>query len=265
MGVLQYSVRLATQRLVQWQCAHLAGWVPGVGMIPRLWRTADGVLQPQEGLTTLEAGQKRTWQQMMSGASSSRNSRSDFTDAALQSAYEAPWMRPSQLRQHPLQRAADAAAVLTAQRQQQLAAPAVAGPAHNDLADPLTGLQQQPEEEAPWKAAYGRLALQRLPKTLKVFGWRLLHNGLWVGARKMHFFFFFLGGASYMDGSHELSDPRVRAEAPGNLADRSSPWAQLRPHGATAVGRQARLASTGPCSSPPQSKVWHMRPISNCS
>ena len=96
-------------------------------------------------------------------------------------------MRPSQLRQHPLQRAADAAAVLTTQRQQQLAAPAVAGPAHNDLADPLTGLQQQPEEEAPWTAAYGRLALRRLPKTLKVFGWRLLHNGLWVGARKMHF------------------------------------------------------------------------------
>ena len=58
---------------------------------------------------------------------------------------------------------------------------------HNDLADPLTGLQQQPEEDAPWKAAYGRLALRRLPKALKVFGWRLLHNGLWVGARKMHF------------------------------------------------------------------------------
>ena len=185
MGLLQYSVRLATQRLVQWQCAHLPGWVPGAGIIPRLWRTADGALQTQEGLTALEAGQKRTWQQMMSGASTS--SRPDFTDAALQSAYEAPWMRPSQLRQHPLQRAADAAAVLTTQRQQQLAAPAVAGPAHNDLADPLTGLQQQPEEEAPWKAAYGRLALRRLPKTLKVFGWRLLHNGLWVGARKMHF------------------------------------------------------------------------------
>src|SRR5512147_2719551 len=101
--------------------------------------------------------------------------------AALQSVYEAPWMRPSQLRQHPLQRAADAAAVLTSQRQQQLAAPAVAGPSHNDLTDPLTGRQQQPEEDAPWKAAYGRLALRRLPKALKVFGWRLLHNGLWVG------------------------------------------------------------------------------------
>ena len=158
-SVWQHSV------LVQWQCTHLPGWVPGVGMIPRLWRTADGVLQTQEGLTALEAGQKRTWQQMMSGASSS--SRPDFTDAALQSAYEAPWMRPSQLRQHPLQRAANAAAVLTSQRQQQLAAPAVAGPAHNDLADPLTGLQQQPEEEAPWKAAYGRAGTEATTQDLE--------------------------------------------------------------------------------------------------
>ena len=79
-------------------------------------------------------------------------------------------MRPSQLRQHPLQRAADAAAVLTLQRQQQLAASVVVDPAHNDLTDPLTGLQQQPEEVAPWKAAYQRTALRRLPKTLKVFG-----------------------------------------------------------------------------------------------
>jgi hypothetical protein len=60
------------------------------------------------------------------------------------------------------------------------------------------------------------------------------------GRPEMHFFF--LGGASYMDGSHELSDPKVRAEAPGNLADRNSPWAQQRPHSATAIGRQAQLA-----------------------
>ena len=68
-----------------------------------------------------------------------------------------------------------------------------------------------------------------------------------------------------MDGSHELSDPRVRAEASGNLADRNSPWAQLRPHSATAIGRQAQLAATGPCSSPPKSKVRPTWPISNCT
>jgi hypothetical protein len=68
-----------------------------------------------------------------------------------------------------------------------MAAPVVTQPLHCDLADPLTGLQQQPEDEAPWKAAYGRLGHKRLPQSLQVFGWRLLHNALWVGARKMHF------------------------------------------------------------------------------
>jgi hypothetical protein len=190
MGVLNYQVRLATQRLVQWQCGNLPGWVPGVGMIPRLWRTADGALQPQTGLPALEAGQKRTWQQMVSGASNSSGNRAgvaNFSDAALLSAYEAAWMRSAPARQHPRQRAAHAAGVVTVQRQQQLAAAAATGPVHNDLADPLTGLQHQPEDDAPWKAAFGRLTNKRLPKALKVFGWRLLHNGLWVGARKMYF------------------------------------------------------------------------------
>jgi hypothetical protein len=57
MGILQYEVRAATQRLLQCQCAGLPGWVPGMGIIPRLWRTADGLLQPQQGLSALEAGQ----------------------------------------------------------------------------------------------------------------------------------------------------------------------------------------------------------------
>jgi hypothetical protein len=149
------------------------------------------MLQPQQGLSALEAGQKRSWQQMMTNAGSSSSGRQPATAAASpvasQSVYEAAWMRPSQTRQHPLQRAADAAAVVTAQRQQQMAAPLATQPLHCDLADPLTGLQHQPEAEAPWKAAYGRLVHKRLPKSLKVFGWHLLHNALWVGARKMHF------------------------------------------------------------------------------
>ena len=96
-------------------------------------------------------------------------------------------MRPAPVRQHPRQRAADAAAVVTLQRQQQEHAAAATVPAHCDLADPLTGLQQPPEDDAPWKEALVRLATRRLPKALQVFGWRLLHNGLWVGARKMYF------------------------------------------------------------------------------
>lgn len=71
------------------------------------WRATDA-----GGPDSSEAGQKRTWQRMMLGASSN-NSRPDFLDAALQSAYEAPWMRPSQLRQQPLQSAHLSAAAVT--------------------------------------------------------------------------------------------------------------------------------------------------------
>ena len=188
MGVLQYTVRGATRRLVQWQCSGKPGWVPGVGLVPRVWRDSSGVLQPQTGLLDMEAGQKRKWEEMAAGASSSRGTNTAaFSDAAQQQAYDAPWMRPSQARQHPMQRVANASAVLTRQRQQQLAAPVVSAPAHDDLADPLTGLLQPPPRDAQWLPAYRRLQLLCLPKRLRVFGWRLLHNALWVGARKMHF------------------------------------------------------------------------------
>jgi hypothetical protein len=188
MGVLQFTVRGATQRLLQWQCTGKPGWVPGVGLIPRLWRDPSGVLQPQTGLQTIEAGQKRRWEQMAAGASSSRGSTAGiFSDEAQQHAYDTAWMRPSPVRQHPMQRVAAAAAVVTRQRQQQLTALVVGAPTHDDLVDPLTGLQHPPQLDAGWVAAYRRLQLPRLPKALRVFGWRLLHNALWVGARKMHF------------------------------------------------------------------------------
>lgn len=85
IGVLQLSVRFFPSPFIQslWQpSGQCSGSAPsawtGIGIISRLWRTADGMLQTQEGQTVLEAGQKRTWQQIMSGASSS-SSRPDFT------------------------------------------------------------------------------------------------------------------------------------------------------------------------------------------
>ena len=138
MRVLQYQVKGATGRLLQWQSSSKPGWVPGVGLIPRLWRDAAGDLRPQSGLSTLESGQKRSWADMMAGGSSSASSsRAASTVAAataeedLQQVYCAAWMRPSPLRQHPLQRAATAAAVVTAHRQQQLETQRAAAPAHS--------------------------------------------------------------------------------------------------------------------------------------
>jgi hypothetical protein len=58
-----------------------------------------------------------------------------------------------------------------------------------------------------------------------------------------------------MDGSHEQSDPRVRAEAPGNLADRGSPWAHLRPHSATAKWAASSACWNRALQQPTQVKI----------
>ena len=79
----------------------------------------------------------------------------------------AKWYRP----------AAASAAVVTAQRQQQMETRRVDAPAHCDLADPLTGLQQPPEIEAPWRDAYKRLHEGDLPRELGG-GCCIMHCGL---------------------------------------------------------------------------------------
>ena len=64
MGVLQYSVRQATRRLLELQCSRYDAWVPGVGQCPRLWRSKDG-RESASGLQQMEAGQKRTYADML--------------------------------------------------------------------------------------------------------------------------------------------------------------------------------------------------------
>lgn len=183
MGILQYTVREANCRLLQTQCAAKDGWQPGVGMRPRLWRDRQGQLAVPSGLNNLEAGQKRTFQDMMSAPQAS----SAAQPAATQSHnYHEEWTATPPPRLLPLQRAAARLAVVTDQRQQQHQQTATR-PAVEDLADPLTG-SVQPVDSAmhPWVEAYKRLHSERLPRELRVFGWRLLHNGVRVGAVRMY-------------------------------------------------------------------------------
>ena len=193
MGIMQFRVKDATQRLLQHHCAqhHRSGWVPGVGMRPRIWRDRAGVENVQQGLAELEAAQKRSFEDMLQGGmqSSSRSSGSQrFSDALLLEAYHAPWMDPSPPRDLPRQRAAAAAAVITVQRQQQALQQQlqVSNPVHDDLQDPLTQ-QLGPVDTSSfsWVSAYRRAGHRRLPRQLRVFGWRLLHAGVKVGARRM--------------------------------------------------------------------------------
>ena len=77
MGVLQFTVKAATQRLLQHHCSryHQVGWVPGVGMRPRLWRNRLGAEAPQEGLPEMEAALKRSFADMQQGGARSSSSR----------------------------------------------------------------------------------------------------------------------------------------------------------------------------------------------
>jgi hypothetical protein len=140
----------------------------------------------------MEASLKRTFEQLQQGSANggsqgASSSSQLFSDAALMAAYHASWMDPSSVRQLPRQRAAAAAAVVTVQRQQQLAQQQqIRCPVHNDLQDPITQHMGRADgSSCRWVAAYKRAGHKQLPRQLREFGWRLLHAGVKVGARRM--------------------------------------------------------------------------------
>ena len=96
-------------------------------------------------------------------------------------------MGPSPPRDLPRQRAAATASVITSQRQHQLQHQlTITSPAHNDVEDPLALQRDQVSiGSCQWVSAYRRAGHKRLPRQLREFGWRLLHAGVKVGARRM--------------------------------------------------------------------------------
>jgi hypothetical protein len=194
MGLLQYAVRDATRRLVQFKCRSQPGWVPDKGVRPRLWRDSEGNLAPSTGLQQLEAKHKRSFTEMMQRGFSTGNSSSSshrITTADQMAAYDVAWMHDSPARQHVMQRVADRDATAagsqpTAWRQQQ-DLQHVTTPAVDDTMDPLVrGLQPSTQDDPAWMAAYRRAADKRLPRPLRVFGWQLLHAAVMVGASRVY-------------------------------------------------------------------------------
>ena len=106
------------------------------------------------------------------------------SDAELMALYEANWMRESPQRLLPRQRVAAAVAALatvTLQRQQQQQL--IREPLVNDLADPLTGSYQPVNIHLhDFPTAWNALWSGYLPHPLRLFGWKLLHGALPVGA-----------------------------------------------------------------------------------
>jgi hypothetical protein len=194
LPLLQYAVRDATRRLVQFNCSSRKGWVPGLGVRPRVWRDSEGALAPDTGLQQLEAKHKRKFAEMLQGGFSTGRGNSSgrrITTADQLAAYDASWMHPSPERPHVRQRVADRVATAagsprTALRQQQ-DLQHVTAPAVDDTADPLDrGLPPASEAEGAWGAAYRRAADKRLPRPLRVLGWQLLHAALMVGDNRVY-------------------------------------------------------------------------------
>jgi hypothetical protein len=77
--------------------------------------------------------------------------------------------------------------VVTVQRQQQLQQQLqVSSPTHDDLQDPITQRMGPVDVSGhSWVAAYRRAGHNQMPRQLRVFGWKLLHAGVKVGARRM--------------------------------------------------------------------------------
>ena len=194
LSLLQYAVRDATRRLVQFTCRSHKGWVPNLGVRPRVWCDSEGNLAPDTGLQQLEAKHKRKFAELMQGGfstGSSSGSSRRITTADQMAAYDASWMHASPNRQHVRQRVAAREATAagspqTALRQQQ-EMKTVPSPVVDDTEDPLSrGLQPASEADAAWGAAYRRAADKRLPRPLRVLGWRLLHAAVRVGDSRVY-------------------------------------------------------------------------------
>jgi hypothetical protein len=60
-------------------------------------------------------------------------------------------------------------------------------PAVDDTEDPLVrGLPRPTEADLPWVTAYRHVSDKRLPRPLRVFGYKLLHAALGVGGARVY-------------------------------------------------------------------------------
>jgi len=187
MPVLQYVVKEATQRILQWQVHNCDRWVPGVGMQPAIWGVTVGNMNTADPGAVHNMAQQE--QQRHDNARRYRRQRGNgpkrkWTDADLMETTHAPWMDSGPPRAPVRRRLLDNRAVADVwrlqQQQPQQQQQHLNEPKRDDSADRL--LPVHPAEVGhAWAPVWKRVHHKRLPRELKYFGWLLLHAAVPVG------------------------------------------------------------------------------------
>ena len=185
--LLLYTVRHNTARIIQWQCRDAPGWVPGAGVRPKLW--GEGALGAGVAVVSnMAARQKRRFADTLNAPGGSGRGRA-IHEGDLAPLYHASWFDPSPPRLHVRQRVEDRAALVTQQRlQQQQQQAAILFPEVDDTMDPLRQAGPAPAAAPPWRNAWMRAQLKRLPRESRVFAWMLLHAALPCGGAKVCYY-----------------------------------------------------------------------------
>ena len=172
--LLDYTVKTGTSRIVQWQCRSSPGWVPGIGVKPKLWGDQQG--GQADAVQALAGRQKRRYEEAIEQGPRRRVHAHSSDPGSL---YYASWFDPSPPRLHVRQRVNERQAGITQQRAaQEAAAAAVQAPLVDDRRDPVGGAA---DIQPAWVACWRRAHHKRLPNTHRVFAWTLLHDGLRCG------------------------------------------------------------------------------------
>ena len=189
--LLTYEVKLATFRIIQWLWRKAPGWVPGAGLRPKLWGEGGGSGPALvSAVTNIASRQKRRFEEALAAAGGSGVGRPPGPVADLAPLYHASWFDPSPPRQHVRQRVESRTAAVTQQRLvQQATHAAILFPLIDDTADPVGAHLSDEDEASPsWCNAWRRAAHERLPRSTRVFAWRLLHAALPCGGATVVFY-----------------------------------------------------------------------------
>ena len=172
--LLEYTVKHATARIIQWNCNKAPGWSPGEGIRPKLWGDGDG---PAHLYTVddMAGRQKRRYQDQVAAPPPRRRC---FSHEDLAPIYHASWFDPSPPRLHVRQRVEDRVAGDVRQRVARDAAlDRITQPLVDDGVDPIG----RPSGPRSWRYAWRRAHQKLLPRPTRLFVWELLHGALPCG------------------------------------------------------------------------------------